>query len=68
MEASSVEIRNVLKDIHFPLTKEQIIQQAIKHGASYQIIEDLKNIPDREYANSNDIIKEFCNTKLRCEK
>lgn len=68
MEASCVEIRNVLKNIHFPLTKEQIIQQAIKHGASYQIIEDLKNIPDREYTSSSDIINEFCEIKLRCLK
>lgn len=64
MEASCVEIRYILRNIHFPLTKEQIIEQAIKHGTSYQIIEDLKNIPDREYINSNDIIMEFCNTKL----
>lgn len=65
MQASYVEIRNVLKNINLPLTKEEIIQQAIKHGASYQIIEDLKNIPDREYTSTNDIVKEFCSTKLR---
>jgi hypothetical protein len=68
MEASLFEIRNALKSMHFPLTKELIIQQALKHGASYQIIEDLKNIPDREYISSNDIIKEFCEIKLRCAK
>jgi Protein of unknown function (DUF2795) len=60
MQASYVEIRNVLKNIHLPLTKQELIQQAIKHGASYQIVEDLKNIPDREYTSSNDIVKEFC--------
>jgi hypothetical protein len=65
MEVSCAEILDVLKNIHFPLTKEQIIQQAIKHGTSYQIIEDLKNIPEREYISSNDVITEFCKTK-RC--
>ncbi len=65
MQASYVEVRNVLKNIHFPLNKEEIIQQAIKHGASQQIVEDLKNIPDREYTSSNDIVKEFCGTSLR---
>ena len=65
MQESYVEVRNVLKNIHFPLNKEEIIQQAIKHGASQQIVEDLKNIPDREYISSNDIVKEFCGTRLR---
>ncbi|MDQ1254192.1 MAG: hypothetical protein QG646_3418 [Euryarchaeota archaeon] len=65
MEVSCAEILDVLKNIHFPLTKEQIIQQAIKHGISYQIIEDLKNIPERKYISSNDVIMEFCKTK-RC--
>jgi hypothetical protein len=65
MEVSCAEILDVLKNIHFPLTKEQIIQQAIKHGTSYQIIEDLKNIPEREYISFNDVITEFCKTK-RC--
>ena len=60
MQASYVEIRNVLKNINLPLTKEEIIQQAIRHGASYKMIEDLKKIPDREYTNTNDIVKEFC--------
>jgi hypothetical protein len=65
MQASYVEVRNVLKNIHFPLNKEEIIQQAIKHGASHQIVENLKNIPDREYISSNDIVKEFCGKKVR---
>jgi predicted Zn-ribbon and HTH transcriptional regulator len=64
MEASCVEILNVLRNIRFPLTKEQIIEQANKHGTSYQIIEDLKNIPDRKYVSANDLIMEFCNTKF----
>ncbi|RPJ78479.1 MAG: DUF2795 domain-containing protein [Alphaproteobacteria bacterium] len=65
MQASYVEIRNVLKNLHFPLTKQELIQQAIKHGASHQIVGDLKNIPDREYTSSNDIVKEFCGLRLR---
>lgn len=67
MQASYVEIRNVFKNLHFPLMKHEIILQAIKHGASYQILQDLKNIPDREYTSSNDIIKEFCVEKRDTE-
>ena len=64
MQASYVEIRNVLKNIQYPLNKEEVIQKAIKHGASYQILDDLKNIPDREYTSTNDIVKEFCGMRL----
>lgn len=57
MQASYVEVRNVLKNINLPLTKSKLIQQALKHGASSTIINDLKNIPDREYTYSSDIVK-----------
>jgi hypothetical protein len=30
MQASYVEVRNVLKNIHLPLTKHELIQQAMK--------------------------------------
>jgi hypothetical protein len=66
MQSSYVEIRNVLKNIHLPLTKQELIQQALKHGASNQIVEELQSIPDREYTSSNDIVKEFC--KIRPHK
>jgi hypothetical protein len=52
MQSSYVEIRNVLKNIHLPLTKQELIQQALKHGASDQIVEELRSIPDREYTSS----------------
>ena len=57
MQASYVEVRNVLKNIHLPLMKQELIQQALKHGASDIIINDLKNIPDMEYTYSSDIVK-----------
>lgn len=57
MKASYVEVRNVLKNIYLPITKQNLIQQAIKHGASYEIIEDLKNIPDMEYTSSSEITR-----------
>jgi hypothetical protein len=65
MQASYVEVRNVLKNIHLPLMKQELIQQAIKHGASNFIINDLKNIPDMEYTYSSDIIKGFGDASLR---
>lgn len=43
MQASYVEVRIILKNIYFPLTKQELIQQAIKHGATNEVIEDLKS-------------------------
>ena len=68
MQASYVEVRIVLKDLHYPLTKQNLIQQALKHGASRNVIEDLKSIPDREYTSSVSVVKEFEGIKLKWNK
>jgi Protein of unknown function (DUF2795) len=59
MQASYVEVRIILKNLHYPVDKQNLIQQAIKHGASRIVIEDLKSIPDREYTSSVNVVKEF---------
>jgi hypothetical protein len=59
MQASYVEIRIILECIYFPLTKKELIQQAIKHGASNKVIEDLKSIPDKEYTSRIYVFKEL---------
>jgi hypothetical protein len=59
MQASYVEVRIVLKELHYPLTKQDLIQQALKHGASRIVMEDLKSIPDREYTSSISVVREF---------
>lgn len=65
MQASYVEVRIVLKDLHYPLTKQNLIQQALKHGASRSVMEDLKSIPDREYTSSVSVVKEFEGIKIK---
>jgi hypothetical protein len=57
MQASYVEVRIVFANLNFPLTKQEIIQQAIKHGATKIIIEDLENIPDMEYTCFSSLVK-----------
>ena len=59
MQASYVEVRVVLADLNFPLTKQKLIQQAMKHGATKTVIEDLKSIPDMEYTSFSKITKEL---------
>jgi len=66
-DTSYVEVRSVLKNIHLPLTKNNIIQQAIKHGASRKIIEDFKNIPDIKYVTPVDIFKNLAANDPKCK-
>ncbi len=58
MKASCVEARNILKNLHFPLTKQNVIQQALKHGADSKIIEDLQKIPEKKYSSLESVIEE----------
>ena len=39
--------------------KKDIVQQAKKHGTSGEIIQILENLPDKEYANADEVSKEF---------
>jgi len=64
MQTSSIEVRNILKSMNYPLMKRDLVQQAKKHGASYAIIEALENIPDKRYTSADDVINE-CKGKFR---
>lgn len=68
MQASYIEIRIVLRNLNYPLTKQDLIQQALKHGASRSVMEDLKSIPDREYTSSVSVVREFEGIKLKLNK
>jgi hypothetical protein len=59
LASSHIEIRNIIKQIIFPATKQNLIQQAKKHGARSGVINDLESLPDREYSCLEDVIKEF---------
>jgi hypothetical protein len=59
MQASSIEVRNILKNLKFPLTKKDLVQQAKKHGISCEVIQVFESLPDKEYTNAADVCKEF---------
>jgi hypothetical protein len=66
MQASYVEVRTVLKNIYFPISKQKLIQQAIKHGASNIIINDLKSIPDIQYTSYYHVVSTLAINKSMC--
>ena len=63
-QASRVEVRIILRNVHFPLMKPNLIQQALKHGASREVIGVLKSLPDKEYTNAAEVSKWFEGQKI----
>ena len=46
------------RDVKFPATKMQLVQEAKKLNARSEVIQALEACPDREYNNFSDVIKE----------
>lgn len=46
------------RDVKFPATKTQLVQEAKKLSARSEVIQALEACPDREYNNFSDVIKE----------
>lgn len=59
MQTNPVEVQKFLKDIEYPVKKNDLIQQAKKNGVSQEELAVLEKLPDKEYTNSADISKEL---------
>jgi hypothetical protein len=58
-EPSPIDVQRSLKGIDFPASKEDILAQAKKGGADDSVMEELEQIPDREYDSPTDISREL---------
>ncbi len=59
MLTSPAQIRKFLKDVEYPVKKQDLIEQAKKNNASNEVLQDLNRIPDKEYTSAIDIDREF---------
>jgi predicted transcriptional regulator len=50
------------RDVKFPATKNQLLEEARKLNARSEVIKALEACPEREYTNFSDVIKE-CRSK-----
>ncbi len=57
MEASASSMQDMLKNMKFPMRKEQIIESARKQNISNDIIEVIEMIPDEEYSSSGSLMR-----------
>lgn len=59
MRSNATAVQEALEGMDYPKMKKDILNYAIKHHASENIISDLQDIPDREYKSSADIKQAF---------
>ncbi|MCQ1534892.1 DUF2795 domain-containing protein [Methanosarcina sp. KYL-1] len=53
------EIQEILKNIDFPVKRNDIIEQARKSGAIPDILRGLGMLPDKEYNSAEDVAGEL---------
>jgi hypothetical protein len=54
-----VEIQEILKNMDFPVNRNDIIEQERKSGAISDIQRELGMLPDKKYDSAEDIAKEL---------
>ena len=54
-----MDAQKVLKNIDFPVKRNDIIEQARKSGAIPDILRGLGMLPDREYNSAEDVAEEL---------
>ncbi len=59
MQTSPVQVQKFLKDINYPAKKSDLIEHAKNHNASNEVLQDLNNLPDKEYTSAADVSREF---------
>ena len=50
-------MQETLRDVQFPMRKDQIIEHAKRQNPSNDVIEDLQMLPDREYESDDSLMK-----------
>jgi hypothetical protein len=55
--ADFIKVQKFLSGIHYPATKEQLIEQARRNKADKDALEALNDIPEREYSGPDEVSK-----------
>ncbi len=65
MHTSPVEVEKALKGIDFPAKKQDLIQHAKNNNVDDSVMQDINELPDKEYTNATDVAKEFKGEKVK---
>ncbi len=64
LRASAASAEVFIKDVHFPASKQHLIERAHSAGAPTGVMEVFNRIADQEYSSSLDLMKEIDNVVL----
>jgi hypothetical protein len=59
MHTNPIEVQKALKNMNYPAKKEDLIKHARNRNASDKVMQDINELPDKEYTNAADVSKEF---------
>ena len=59
MHTNPIEVQKALKNMNYPAKKKDLIKHAKDRNASDKVIQDINELPDKEYTNAADVSKEF---------
>jgi hypothetical protein len=59
MHTSPIEVQKALKNMNYPANKKDIIKHAKDRDASNEVMQDIGNLPNKEYTSAADVSKEF---------
>jgi hypothetical protein len=59
MHTSPIEVQKALKNMDYPAKKEDLVKHAKSRNASDEVMQDINELPDKEYKNATDVSKEF---------
>lgn len=59
MHTSPIEVQKALKNMNYPANKEDLVKHAKDRDASDKVMQDIENLPDKEYTSAADVSKEF---------
>ena len=63
MQTSPAQIQKFLENVDYPAKKQDLIEQAKKHNASNEVLQDLNKTLDKEYSSFDDVSNEYKGVK-----
>jgi hypothetical protein len=57
-----IQMQKFLSGVDYPASRDQLVEHARQQGADSEVLERLKQLPDRSFDGPNAVSKEFSRT------
>jgi len=68
MAVSSADVEHAIKGIHFPATKNDLVDQAKDNKADNQVVKAIKDLPKKSFKSPIEVSKAFGREKRKMQK